>query len=1170
MQKVHQFDSDGYQMGLESLEARIVVHEKNEAVYEEDIAFLKLVKDIVEKLKTVSLSAPIIEEWDTDSDNDSVFRPKSDQTKSKFTKINFVKSDNNVKFVNKENTHRQVEYPKKSQSPRDNRKKLEWDDDSKTREWFWSLKGGSLFICGSFNHLIKDYDFHDNKMVEKPVLNNKGRVTAVATKFKTMTELIAAKQSSQEQQHQLVLPGPVNTATPKPKRKVMLPALTEFLLLVHLFCAAGQSFDNADDLPTDPLMPDLEDTADLLNTIIGDKNSATQTRRMTKISEAHALVSYINKQRRTNHKDYQNCLFSCFSLSKEPRRQHASGKKWVYRNKKDERGIVVRNKARLVAQGYTQEEGIDYDEVFAPVARIEAIRLFLAYASFMGFIMYQMDVKSAFLYGNIEEEVYVCQPPSFEDPQFPDKVYKVEKALYGLHQAPRAWYETLSTYLLENGFRRGTIDKNLFIKKDKGDILVKQKDDGIFISQDKYVVDILKKFDFVTVKTTSTPIETNKALLKDKEAGMWMFQVTPKVSHIHVVKRIFRYLKGQPKLGLWYPRDSSFDLEAFSDSVYAGASLDRKSTTGGCQFLGKRLISWQCKKQTIVANPLLKQRFGAVGRKFIFYLYKRIRLHRFEDPQFPNKVYKVEKALYGLHQAPKAWYETLSTYLLENRFRRGTIDKTLFIKKDKGDILSVQVYVDDIIFRSTKKSLCVEFEQMMHKRFQMSSIWELTFFLRLQVKQKYDGIFISQDKYVADILKKFDFSSVKKTSTPIETNKALLKDENAEDMDVHLYISMIGSLMYLTAFRPDIMFAVCACVRFQVTPKILHLHAVKRIFRYLKGQPKLGLWYPKDSPFDLEAFSNSDYARASLDRKSTIRVEGEGSVQPSEPQPPSLTAPPSQEEQVPAIATSHLQKTQIHRQAKRGRDTEIPQFGGPPKKVGDEAVHKDLGDRVERAATTAASLDAEQDNESMGGTIAQTRSERVPTPSYDSPLSGGHTPGSDEDCSRFGDQKAEKEGQKIGKEAKGKNSRDKTLQDCYLQEKELDKEYVSKQGRKRDKTKPMFDDSDFAKLDVDNAMENVEGDAETQGRNTAEQTTTTGNTINTASINVSTADPSTIVIRDVEEEPRRATPIPIVQSQDKEIAQRLFEEEQEQFEREQRIARERAAEQEVKDAALIE
>ncbi|GKD84957.1 retrovirus-related pol polyprotein from transposon TNT 1-94 [Tanacetum coccineum] len=216
----------------------------------------------------------------------------------------------------------------------------------------------------------------------------------------------------------------------------------------------GQSFTNADDLPTDPLIPDLEDTTDLLNTgifsgaydnkdvgaevdlnnlettmnvspipttrihkdhpkdqIIRNINSATQTRRMTKISKELAMIEAMQDE--------------------------------LLQNKKDERGIVVRNKARLIPQGYTQEEGIDYDEVFAPVARIEAIRLFLAYASFMRFIVYQMDVKSTFLYCTIEDEKYLCQPPGFEDPQFPNKVYTVEKALYGLHQAPRAWYETL-------------------------------------------------------------------------------------------------------------------------------------------------------------------------------------------------------------------------------------------------------------------------------------------------------------------------------------------------------------------------------------------------------------------------------------------------------------------------------------------------------------------------------------------------------------------------------------------------------------------------------------------------------------------------------------------------------------------------------------------------------
>ncbi|GJR99669.1 putative ribonuclease H-like domain-containing protein [Tanacetum coccineum] len=427
----------------------------------------------------------------------------------------------------------------------------------------------------------------------------------------------------------------------------------------------GQNFTNANDLPTDPLIHDLEDTGifsgayddedvgaepnlnnletsmnvNLIPTtkihkdhpkdqIIRDINLATQTRRMTKISEEHVMASYIKKQRRTNHKDYQNCLFACFLSQNEPKKvwtlvdrlkgKRGIGIKWVYRNKKDERGIVVRNKARLVAQGYTHKEGIGYDEVFAPVARIEAIRLFLAYASFMGFIVYQMDVKSAFLYGTIEEEVYVD-----------DIIFGSTKKSLCVE------FEQM----MHKRFQMSSMGELTFFLG----LQVMQKDDGIFISQDKYVADILKKFDFVTVKTASTPIETNKALLKDEEAedvdvhlyrsmiGSLMyltasrpdimfvvcacarFQVTPKVSHLHVVKRIFRYLKGQPKLGLWYPMDSPFDLEAFFNSDYARASLDRKSTTGGCQFLGKRLISWQCKKQTIVANSTTEAEYVAAA-----------------------------------------------------------------------------------------------------------------------------------------------------------------------------------------------------------------------------------------------------------------------------------------------------------------------------------------------------------------------------------------------------------------------------------------------------------------------------------------------------------------------------------------------------------------------------
>nr|GEW63114.1 hypothetical protein [Tanacetum cinerariifolium] len=226
-------------------------------------------------------------------------------------------------------------------------------------------------------------------------------------------------------------------------------------------------------------------------------------------------------------------------------------------NKKDERGVVVRNKARLVTQGHKQEEGIDYDEVFAPVARIEAIM-----------------------------EFYVFQPPGFIDPKFPNKAYKVIKALYGLHQAPKAWYATLSTFLVQRRYKRGLIDKSLFIKKDKKDSMLVQVflDDIIFSSTKKSWCDEFETLMKNSVKTDSTLIETKKPLVKDEKATD-VYQVTPKTLYIQAVKRIFRYLKSQPKLGLWYPRESAFDLEAYSDSDYAGANLDKKSTTGVEQHL---------------------------------------------------------------------------------------------------------------------------------------------------------------------------------------------------------------------------------------------------------------------------------------------------------------------------------------------------------------------------------------------------------------------------------------------------------------------------------------------------------------------------------------------------------------------------------------------------------
>nr|GEW94426.1 hypothetical protein [Tanacetum cinerariifolium] len=723
-----------------------------------------------------------------------------------------------------------------------------------------------------------------------------------------------------------------------------------------------------------------------------------------------------------------------------------------------------------------------------------------------------MDVKSAFLYEKIQKEVYVCQLPGFEDPDFPDRVYKVEKALYGLHQALRAWYETLSTYLLDNEFQKRKTDKNLFIKRHKGDILlvqvyvddiifsltkkelcnaferlmhekfqmsslgeltfflglqVKQKKYGIFISQDKYVNEILKKFRFTKVKTTSTPMETQKPLLKDEDGeevdahmyrsmiGSLMYvtssrldimfamcacaryQVNPKVTHLYVVKKIFRtptlsfmrpfgclviILNTIDHLGKFYGKadegffvgyslnskafrvfncrtriveenlhirftestpnvvscgpDWLFDIDALTRTMNYDPTVACTQSNG---FLGTKASDNadsksshddeskpssddekkvdedpskenKCKDQkkednvnninnvntvsltvnvagtnednelpfdpnmpaledvsifnfsndneddgivadmnnlntTIQVSPIPtirihkdhpldqvienlqlatqtrkmsnnlekhrtkkdergimirnKARLVAQGyiqeegidydkvftfvarieairlflayasfKDFVVYqmdlksvfLYEKIKEEvyvcqppGFEDLDFPDRVYKVKNALYGLHQAPKAWYETLSTYFLDNGFQRGKIDKTLFIKRHKGDILLVQVYVDDIIFRSTKKELCNAFERC---------------------------------------------TEAKTASTPMETQKPLLKDEDGKEVDVHMYRCMIGSMMYLRSSRPDIMFTVCACARYQVNPKVSHLHVVKNIFRLISWQCK--------------------------------------------------------------------------------------------------------------------------------------------------------------------------------------------------------------------------------------------------------------------------------------------------------------------------------------------
>ena len=342
-----------------------------------------------------------------------------------------------------------------------------------------------------------------------------------------------------------------------------------------------------------------------------------------------------------------------WTLVERPQNHPIIGTKWVFRNKLNDKGEVVRNKARLVAKGYAQEEGIDFDETFAPVARLESIRMLLAFACFKNFKLFQMDVKSAFLNGFIDQEVYVDQPPGFENEQFPNHVFKLTKALYGLKQAPRAWYERLSNFLIENGFKRGIVDT------------------------------------------------------------------------------------------------------------------------------------------------------------------------------------------------------------------------TLFTKQHLKDLLIVQIYVDDIIFGATNEYLCKDFSIVMQNEFEMSMMGELKFFLGLQILQTHKGTIINQEKYTRELLKRFGMEDSKPVGTPMCTSTKLDKDDEGTQVDEKGYRGMIGSLLYLTASRPDIMFAICLCARFQSCPKESHLNAVKRIFRYLKGSMNFCLWYPKCTNFSLCGYTDADFGGCRIDRKST-------------------------------------------------------------------------------------------------------------------------------------------------------------------------------------------------------------------------------------------------------------------------------------------------------------
>ena len=404
-----------------------------------------------------------------------------------------------------------------------------------------------------------------------------------------------------------------------------------------------------------------------MKNVLGSLKRGVSTRQQIwNYCEHHAFVSYCEPQQVQEALDDEDWLMAMheelnnfernqvWDLVPRPTEEHnVIGTKWIFKNKQDANGIVIRNKARLVAQGYSQVEGIDYGETFAPVARLESIRMLLAFASHHNFKLQQMDVKSAFLNGPLNELVYVKQPPGFEHPKLPNHVYKLNKALYGLKQAPRAWYEYLTELLQDRGFEIGKIDP------------------------------------------------------------------------------------------------------------------------------------------------------------------------------------------------------------------------TLFTKRVKGDLFICQLYVDDIIFGSPNISFNEEFAALMTEKFEMSMMGELKFFLGFEIKQGLEGTFIKQAKYTQDMLKRFELEDVKPVKFPMPTRCKLDSDPNGKAVDQKVYRSMIGSLLYLCASRPDIMLSVGICARFQSAPKESHYMAVKRIFRYLAHTPNFGLWYPKGANFNLVGYSDSDWAGDCVERKST-------------------------------------------------------------------------------------------------------------------------------------------------------------------------------------------------------------------------------------------------------------------------------------------------------------
>nr|GFA13672.1 retrovirus-related Pol polyprotein from transposon TNT 1-94 [Tanacetum cinerariifolium] len=349
--------------------------------------------------------------------------------------------------------------------------------------------------------------------------------------------------------------------------------------------------------------------------------------------------------------------------------------KWLFKNKHDEEQTVIRNKSRLVVRGYRQEEGIDFEESFAPVARMEAIRIFLAYDAYKSFTVFQTDVKTAFLHGSLKEDVYVCQPEGFIDADHPSHVYKLKKALYGLKQAPRACYDELSKFLLQNHFFKGTIDPTLFIRRFQDDILVVQVyvDDIIFGSTHPSMIGALMYL------TSSRPDIVHATCLCAR------YQAKPTEKHLKEVERIFCYLRGTVNMGLWYTRDSGFELTGFLDADYAGCKDTFKSTSGGAQFLGEKLVSWSSKKQDCTALSTAEAEYVSLSACCAQVLWMRTQLTDYGFHFNKILIYCDSKSAIAISCNPVQHSRTkhidVRYHFIKDHVEKGTI-KLYFVKTD--------------------------------------------------------------------------------------------------------------------------------------------------------------------------------------------------------------------------------------------------------------------------------------------------------------------------------------------------------------------------------------------------------------------------------------------------------------------------------------------------------